>query len=158
MKAKAMFLTMLICLMGIAGFGQTTSDLNKNSTTEISLQGDSASVAIQTPVLQDVFEVTTNIGTMEVRRYANSECEFLVFSQVQNPVFVIQEPKTENPILNDSGGELSNFYIVASNYTGQSENENRSNRSIYFDPNCYDISNIKNRKARDALTYEKEVL
>lgn len=92
MKAKAMFLMVLTFMVGITGFGQTTSDLNKNSTANINPMGDMVIVVTNPVINQDVFSIEAP--------QANAK-DFIITS-TKNECLTIK-------IANDSAGILQRF-------------------------------------------------
>lgn len=82
MKAKAGIFLMLIGMMCFTGFGQTTSDLPNNSTTEVSQLTEKVIVVTDAPVMVDVFTMITEDGqSLEVSKYKSGSCDFLSFRE-----------------------------------------------------------------------------
>lgn len=80
-----------ICLIGFAtGIGQSTSDLSQNSTTEISLQNETISATVVTPVLQETFIVQSDAGPMMVKHFTDLNCEYLSFSEISGSDFTVE--------------------------------------------------------------------
>lgn len=129
MKAKAMFLTMCILLVAVAGFGQTTSDLSRNSTPDMIHQDQSVSVVNQLPEFKQVFIIQTDLGTMEVLNYTDGNCHLVCFGEI----------KTEAD-------------LTGTPFFARSLSDERNYRKTP-DPNCIDPNAILNRNARDGLSY-----
>lgn len=95
MNARAWVFTLLVCMISLAGFGQTTSDLTQNSETKEVLTDVNThlvSVVSNKMVLTETFVVTTEKGSMEVKRYKQGNCEYLHYS---NYIEIVDLPEAQ---------------------------------------------------------------
>ena len=131
MKARSLVIMIALLCATFTGYGQTTSDLDQNSTiTTSDLTFEALTNVVETPVLQEVFTYVTETGQMEVHRYKLGECEYLKFGDLSESLTLSKEdiinPRrlvfgSDIPVRkhaatmretynNDSGGMLSIFY------------------------------------------------
>ena len=76
MKAKAWILTLFVCLIGFAGFGNTTTDLIQNSTTVEVSRDNSDNVVILASFTEDILN-SSNIDIPDIE-FESSKNKLLV--------------------------------------------------------------------------------
>ena len=94
MKAKAGLLTLLILLVGFAGFGQTTSDPVQNSTAEVHSLTDMVSVEAPVSV------VTAEFTVVVLQNEAGTEGAFVSGSEKVDEAYFITTSQFEGEAIN----------------------------------------------------------
>ena len=85
MKAKAWLFTLLIGMIGLVGFGQTTSDPAQNSAVIVTDNdvGEETTVVNQNLVFVNAFTHQVDGYEVEVKRYKQGDCEYLQFGEIK---------------------------------------------------------------------------
>ena len=125
MKAKAWLFTLLIGMIGLVGFGQTTTDPAQNSAVIVTDYdvGEQTTVVTQTPVLVNAFTYQADGYQMEVKRYKQGNCEYLQFGKAETINTV------KDRIITDVGWQNQNY-----NYNKQNTLIANSTNTIYRSP------------------------
>lgn len=81
---KSIFKVLMIALLGFAFTGNSQTDPTDNPNSVEITDDYSTTLAIDAPVLVEVFTVSAQDAEMQVKRYLINDCEYLSFAKIDN--------------------------------------------------------------------------